>query len=172
MTCRLDFWEQIQTISGKSSRSPEITHYHFKPDLLPRADQHYCNRTLMSLPKSSPSVRCRWLRHVKKARLNNYLHDGKRQTLMKKYYQVQQPTTFNTPRRITHLPYYSRTHTVQYSTPDDTILPIITSTRLISTLRNKPFACLKMDVAEAGMHTNADLPILIPLLHFYHGSIG
>ena len=37
-----------------------------------------------------------------KARLNYLYDDGKRQTLMKNYYQVQQTT--NTRRRITHLP--------------------------------------------------------------------
>ena len=47
--------------------------------------------------KSFPSVRRRgWLRHVQKARLDYLLHDGKRQTLIKIYYQVKQPNIFTT----------------------------------------------------------------------------
>ena len=68
---------------------------------------------------------------------------------------LSSPTTYHFQYTTTHhaSPYCSRTHTVQYSTPDDTTLQTITSTRLISTLRNKPFACLKNGRSRGGVQT-------------------
>ena len=56
----------------------EIRELHENPDLVPAGDRHYCTGSLADLTNRSPSVRRRWLRHMRRARIR-YTNEGKRQ---------------------------------------------------------------------------------------------
>ena len=80
---------------------------------------------------------------------------------------LSSPTTYKYTPTYHASPYHSRnTQTFQYSTRDDTILPSITSTRLISTLRNKPVGFFGANTLNNCVNTRCKSATVS-----YHGSI-
>jgi hypothetical protein len=76
----------------QSSEMAEIWHFHANPTLLPMGDRHYCEKSLSQLLCGAPSVRRRWLRHIRQARAA-HLHNGLVQTNITNFF-----TAVKTPR--------------------------------------------------------------------------
>lgn len=65
----------------------EIKEMYQHPELIPAADQHYCEQPLHSILSRSPASRRRWLRFMRMARAR-LTRDGQRQTLITSFFRT------------------------------------------------------------------------------------
>ena len=69
----------------QTNEAAEIRHYFTQPHLLPVYDQHYCTGSVLSVLKSSPASRRRWLMRVRRAGAR-LLNDQLRQVRITSYF--------------------------------------------------------------------------------------
>ena len=65
----------------------ELRALYEHPELVPAGDRHYCNGPLENILCRTPSVRCRWMRYMRMARMR-CIQDGKRQTKLISFFQT------------------------------------------------------------------------------------
>jgi hypothetical protein len=73
-------------LAVSAEEQAELRALYEHPELVPAGDRHYCNGPLENILCRSPSVRRRWMRHMRMARMR-YIQDGKRQTKMTSFFQ-------------------------------------------------------------------------------------
>ena len=76
----------LAALQIRSVEVAEMKEFHSNPQDLPAGDRHYCSGSFDSLLSKSPSVRRRWLRHMRMVKARK-LRDGVNQTTITSFFQ-------------------------------------------------------------------------------------